>query len=259
MLLSELLNTLEEISKDNGISVPYIVGGLPRDRAFGFVDDVKDVDITTGDEGSIKLAVAASKVFKDASFGIHNDKHSSIDFKNIRVDFSSNFILPGIQEELVKLGVKDISNMHLELYSRDFTVNTLLQPMDLSKEILDLTGLGLSDVHNKILRTPINPEMTIGHDPKRILRAIKLSIKYDLEIEEDLKKAIVKYRGGLADMSIGYIKKQINQMLKIDVDKTIDLLTGFQLLPLIPISKLMMLETAKKQMVQHILDGAKFK
>ena len=35
MHLEELLNSLSRLAKENDISEPYIVGGLPRDKVFG--------------------------------------------------------------------------------------------------------------------------------------------------------------------------------------------------------------------------------
>jgi len=256
MLLNELLRTLERLAKESDVSAPYIVGGLPRDRLIGVpARAVKDIDVTTGDSGSLALAMAANHEWPDANFKMHDDGHSSLIFKNIQVDFSNNFKVPGITAELKKIGINEPSDIQKELFSRDFTINTLLQPMDLTKDPLDLTGKGIEDIRNKLIRTPINPELTIGYDPRRILRAIKLAIKFNFEIDPELEKALLKYRGSVKSISLNHIKKQINEMLKMNSKKTIDLLSKYKLLPIIPLSKLMQLEIVKNKMVQHILDA----
>jgi tRNA nucleotidyltransferase (CCA-adding enzyme) len=246
---------MDRISQENRISEPYIVGGLPRDKMFGVPHNVKDVDITTGDNGSFALAMAASREWQDARFRSYDDGHSSIDFKNIRLDFSNNFQLPGIEEALKKIGIKNPSNMQTELYSRDFTINTLLQPMDLSKDPVDKTGFALDDIKNKVLRTPVDPELTIGYDARRILRAVKLSLQFDLTIEPNLTDAMVKYRGGIKELPMAHVKKQVNQMLGIDTKKALDMLAKYKLLPIIPLSRLMTTEIAKNRMVQHLLEN----
>lgn len=255
MRISELLNILSQIAKDNEISIPYIVGGLPRDKAFGFIHEIKDIDITTGDKNSFLLAILASKNFPDVNFKIYDDKHSSLNFKNITVDFSNNFRLPRIKEYLKKSGIKNPTDLQEEIYSRDFTINTLLQPMILTEDPLDITGFGLRDIKNKILRTPVNPELTIGYDPRRILRALKLTLKFNLKIANDLEKALIKYRGGLTDISFNSIKKQVNEILKINSRQAIDLLSKYKLLPIIPLSRMLNLELTKNHMVQHLLEG----
>lgn len=249
MKISELLQTLENIADENGISKPYIVGGLPRDKVFGIIENVKDIDITTGDKGSFTLAMYASKMWPEVNFRSYDDGHSSLDFKNIRADFSNNFNLPNIEELL-----KNPSELEKEVFSRDFTINTLLQPMDLSKEVLDITKKGLDDIKNRILRTPVNPEYTIGYDARRILRAVKLMVKFDLTPEPELEKAILKFRGNISELPMNHVKKQINQMLDINSKKALDLLVKYKLLPIIPLSRMMTLELAKNRMVQNLLD-----
>jgi tRNA nucleotidyltransferase/poly(A) polymerase len=256
MLLAELLAKLENLAKDNNISEPYIVGGLPRDVAIGMpISEAKDIDITTGDNGSMSLSILASNIWPEANFKAYSDKHSSLNMKNIRLDFSNNFVIPNIEEELKKIGIEKPTSLQKEVYSRDFTINTLLQPMDLSKSPLDLTGMAIIDIKNKTLRTPIDPDLTIGHDSRRILRAIKMAIRFDFSIDEKLKQSILKYRGGVGSLPINYIKKQINQMLEMDSKKTIELLSECKLLPIIPLSKMMITEISKNKMIQHLIDG----
>ena len=257
MRLEELLSSLARLAQEGGLSEPYIVGGFSRDRAFGLsTDQVQDIDLTTGDDSSFGLSMGANREWPTAHFRSYDDGHSSLGFDNIRVDFSNNFVLPGIDVELKKLGVEKPTQLQREVFSRDFTINTLLQPLDLSKEPLDLTGRGLQDVKEKRLSTPVNPELTIGYDPRRILRALKLSMKFGLEIDDKLKAAMIKYRGALRNMSLARIRKQVNQMLKMDPKKAILLLSEYKLLPIIPLSKMMAMELARHRMVQHLVDHA---
>jgi tRNA nucleotidyltransferase/poly(A) polymerase len=255
MRLSELLQTLDKTAEDYDLSTPYIVGGLPRDKAFDAVSTIKDIDITTGDKDCFALAMSASRVWPDAHFRSYDDGHSSIDFKNIRLDFSNNFNLPNINDVLKDMGIKTPSELEKEMYSRDFTINTLLQPMNLEREPLDITGKALEDIRNKILRTPVDPKYTIGYDPRRILRAVKMIMKFDLTPEPDLEEALVRFRGGLSELPINHIKKQVNQMLDMDSKRALDLLIKYKLLPIIPLSRMMTLELAKNRMVQHLLEG----
>lgn len=254
MKLSVLLNKLGEIAKENEIAEPFIVGGLPRDRIFGLPNNIKDIDITTGDRDSTTLALAANREWPNTHFKIFNDGHASLQFRNTQLDFSNNFVLPGIDEELERLG-ETSTPLKKEMFSRDFTINTLLQPLDLRKDVIDITKLGIEDIKNKILRTPVNPEYTIGYDPRRILRGIKLALKYNLEIMPELKDAMVKYRGGIIDIPVNQVKKQINQMLEINTEKAMKLLTEYKLLPILPLSKLLSQEIVKNKMVQHLFDG----
>ena len=100
MQLSELLSTISDLAKEHNVSQPYIVGGLPRDKLLGRVSKIKDIDLTVGDSGSAQLALIVSKQFPDAHFKYYKDGHASLEFKNIKIDFSNNFNVPDIEKEL---------------------------------------------------------------------------------------------------------------------------------------------------------------
>lgn len=256
MELTELLSTIKMLAKNQGLSEPYIVGGYPRDKAFGFsISEVSDIDLTTGDSGSINLALQASKQWPTAHYRAYDDGHISLSFKNIQIDFSNNFNLPNIEEILNKNGIDNPTELEKEMYSRDFTINCLLQPLNLSQDVIDPIGVGKDDISAKLLRTPIDSKLTIGHDPRRILRALKLSLRFGLSMDDELKEAIYLYKSLIKDLPFANIKKQVNQMLKMDSKKTINLLAEYELLPILPLSKMMIFELTKNHMVQHILDG----
>lgn len=256
MHINKLLKIIQKLAQENDLSTPYIVGGLPRDKIMGLTaKEVKDIDITTGDTGSFSLAALCKKEWPEANFKAYSDKHSSLRFSNITIDFSSNFKALKIKSILEKMKIKDITDLKEELYSRDFTINTLLQPFDISKEPLDLTHMGLKDIQKGLIRTPINPKITIKSDPKRILRAVKLMIKFNMKMVPSLEETIIKYRGLLKDLPLNHIKVQINNMLKFDTKKTIELLSKYKLLPLVPLSKMMTVELAKNHMVQYLFDN----
>jgi hypothetical protein len=77
--------------------------------SLNYVKYIKDIDVTTGDEHSLGLSIAAGDFWKDAHFKIFDDGHSSLVFKNITIDFSNNFNLPGIEEELIYLDLQKSS------------------------------------------------------------------------------------------------------------------------------------------------------
>jgi len=248
MKLDELLSIIEKTAADNGINKPMLVGGVPRDRLIGLVDkksEIRDVDITTGNKDSLKLAILLNKKLEGSRYTVFDDGHVSVDIQGLHFDFSSNFVALGVKEELAKKGKENPSAMELELFSRDFTMNTLLETLNF-ETMCDLTGEGISDIKMKIIRCPINPEITIGVDPRRILRAIKFSIKFGFGIEDSLKTAMLNNHRKISELPKKFVSDKATEIALLDADKGIDMLIEYKLLPLIPLSK-----TLSDILIQH--------
>jgi tRNA nucleotidyltransferase (CCA-adding enzyme) len=67
---------------------------------------------------------------------------------------------------------------------RDATINALFYNLH-TQEVEDFTQKGLSDLRNKIIRTPLEAYQTFKDDPLRVLRLIRFASKYDFEIESN--------------------------------------------------------------------------
>ena len=72
---------------------------------------------------------------------------------------------------------------------RDATVNALFYNLNDSK-LEDLTGRGLEDMRNKLVRTPLPPYQTFKDDPLRVLRLIRFASRLGYHIDEDTANAM---------------------------------------------------------------------
>ncbi len=81
---------------------------------------------------------------------------------------------------------------------RDFTVNALFYDSEKS-QILDMVD-GLKDIDAKILRVIGDPDLRFREDPVRMLRAVRLSVKLNFEIEESAKDAIFRLGSLLSEV-----------------------------------------------------------
>ena len=83
------------------------------------------------------------------------------------------------------------STLNEDQKRRDFTINALAVSLNNKNfgDILDPFN-GIKDLKNKILRTPLDPNITYSDDPLRMLRAIRFAAQLDFTIDENSLQAI---------------------------------------------------------------------
>jgi tRNA nucleotidyltransferase (CCA-adding enzyme) len=236
--IKDVLLEVKRLAKDNGLSEPYIVGGLPRDKILNRINKVEDIDLTAGDESIHKLAELTSQHFKVNPIRFP-DGHYQLYINKVKYDFSSNYNSPDALYFLNKAGIKDPSSMLLELFSRDFTCNTLIIPLALRK-IIDPTGLALDDIKNKVIRTPLPPRITLRDDPKRVVRVIYLAAKLGFTVEKDIITWVKSHHEQIKkEVSVGFAKRKLADATRADVRKTIQLMTEMDLWNVIGIPRIL--------------------
>lgn len=239
MGVKETLFKIKELAKDNGLSEPYIVGGLPRDKILNRARKIEDVDLTSGDESIHQLAELAANEFKVRPMRFP-DGHYQLYVDGLKFDFSSNYNSPDAKYFLERAGVKKPTEMQLELFSRDFTCNTLILPLTLRK-IVDPTGLALDDIKKKQIRTPLPPRITLRDDTKRVIRAIYLAAKLGFTVEPDIIKWARTHHDKIREeVSQGFSKRKLADATRADADKTIDLMSQMDLWNVVGVPKVLM-------------------
>lgn len=233
MTLDDLLIYIDDYSKANDYKI-FIVGGAVRDH-FLFPNSVpSDLDLTSGNKKIYKLGYDLSKKFPGVDYLLHDDGHAALVFENFRIDFSNNFTSRSVYNWLIKRE-KNISSLKHEMFSRDFTMNTLL--MDLKRTTIWDMADGIRDINAKIIRCPVHPLITLLDDPKRMLRAVKYSIKFGFVINEAEEKVIKKYASKVRDLPINYVKKIVGEILELNQEEGIKKLYELNLLKNIPLTK----------------------
>ena len=216
----------------------YVVGGFVRDKILGI--ESKDIDFT--------FVLPDKFMEESASFGFtfmesymrslgyeiflmtpeaftirakfpktHKNAGTVADFVMARKEIG---YFEGTRMPILKLGsLKD------DLIRRDFTLNALCEDED--GNLIDLFN-GVEDLNNKILRTPLDPKVTMMDDPLRILRAFRLSITKGFSIHQDIilavknnKEFITKFK---TVISKERIREELQKMFKYDTIKSLILL-----------------------------------
>ncbi|MDC0872266.1 HD domain-containing protein [Flavobacteriaceae bacterium] len=190
----------------------YVIGGFVRDHLLGR-GQKKDIDIVALGSG-IELAQAVQKklkgakpvqVFKTYGTAMIQWKEMDIEFVGARKESYSE---SSRNPEVVPGTLEDDQNR------RDFTINALavsLNKNDFGK-LLDPFN-GISDLKTKILKTPLDPDITYSDDPLRMLRAIRFASQLDFKIEEDSLAAISKNAARIEIISKERIVDEITKIL----------------------------------------------
>jgi len=239
MKLRELLQHMQEVQQKIGSSVPYICGGVPRDKFMERLDNVADIDITTGDKTvdylSQEFAIELRKKYS-LTRKTMEDGHSTIFIGNLKIDFSSNFIAPNIDDYLAKVGIDQPTSMQKEMFSRDFTCNALLLTIDL-KKILDPTQRGFNDIKNKMIMTCLAPEVTLTANRNRVIRSIYLACKLGFDIDPLIIDFVSKNPQSVKMSTQKVMHEKLNQAFSKDPDKASELLTKMNLWQYVPITE----------------------
>lgn len=230
--IRQILSSLDDVAKANKVSQPYIVGGIPRDKYLGKAEQFNDIDITTGDETIHTLAMAFASKFNINDLKTFADGHSQLSVGGMKIDFSSNYRAPNIENDMKKVGVPP-NNMIAELMSRDFTCNMLLLTMDL-KTIEDPTGLAIPDLNKKLIKTCLAPGRTLTNDPKRVVRILYLAAKLDFDVDNEIIDWVHAHPETIADVKPKYLSDKLQQSLNFNKEKTVELLDKMRLWPYVP-------------------------
>jgi len=188
----------------------FVIGGFVRDQLLGRAS--KDVDIVTSGDG-IELAtkvaellkvkkVSVFKTFGTAMF-MHHDWQ--IEFVGARKEsYSSDSRNPQVMPGTIK----DDQDR------RDFTINALaisLQKDDFGQLIDPFNGV--EDLNLKIIRTPLNPDITFTDDPLRMMRAIRFAAQLNFQILPETLEAITRNASRISIITMERISDELNKIV----------------------------------------------
>lgn len=213
-LNNKIFEVISRASQELNIE-SYVIGGFVRDYLLEreFKKDIDVVAIGSGIELALKVSEILPKkpkvqVFKTYGTAMLRFEDTEIEFVGARKE-SYHF---ESRNPVVENGtLEDDQNR------RDFTINALAISLNKNNygDLLDPFN-GLEDLKNKIIKTPLDPDITFSDDPLRMLRGIRFANQLRFEIEEKSLQSIAKNKDRINIITGERIVDELNKILSTD-------------------------------------------
>ena len=190
----------------------YVIGGFVRDY-FLKRNTPKDIDIVAIGSGiSLAQKVAHKlkgkpKVVTFKNFGTAMIKHQGLELEFVgarRESYQKNSRKPIVEN----------GSLEDDQKRRDFTINALAIGLNATNwgQLLDPFN-GIADLNKRILRTPLEPNITYSDDPLRMMRAIRFATQLNFEITLGSLRAISENRERITIISNERIIAEVHKIL----------------------------------------------
>lgn len=201
----------------------YLVGGFVRDLLLG-KEESKDLDLVVVGSGIAfakafdeKMNAVGSLVefpdFDTARYIIDDGKEAPlvIEFAGARVEkYDSESRKPKVMG----------ATLEADLARRDFTVNAMaIEARTMTKNTKISTAVivdpfhGQQDIKDKVLRTPLDPDITFSEDPLRMLRAFRFAAQLGFSIDRQAIESIHRNRARIKIVSGERVQEEILKLL----------------------------------------------
>ena len=189
----------------------YVIGGWVRDQILH--RHSKDIDIVVVGSGITLAQAVAARLGKGAhlsifkTYGTAQVKHHDIELEFVGARRES------YRHESRNPIVED-GTLEEDQNRRDFTINALAICLNKNRygEMLDPFD-GIGDIQQKLIRTPLNPDITFSDDPLRMMRAIRFATQLDFNIFPETFNAISRNRERINIITKERIVDELNKIM----------------------------------------------
>lgn len=189
----------------------FVIGGFVRDLVLKRT--CKDIDFVCASSGIALAEATAAKISENLkvatfkNFGTAMFKYGEYDIEFVGARKES------YRSESRKPVVED-GTISDDQHRRDFTINAMAISMgkDNFGDLIDPFD-GLQDLKRKLIRTPLDPDITFSDDPLRMMRAIRFAAQLNFDITPDTFDAIIKNKDRIHIVSMERISDELNKII----------------------------------------------
>ena len=190
----------------------FVVGGYVRD--IFLKRSSKDIDIVVVGSG-IELAQKIGHRLKTNVTIFKNFGTAMIKYDGLEIEFV------GARKESYRSDsrkpIVETGTLEDDQKRRDFTINAMAVHLTKNNfgELVDPFN-GVQDLNDKLLRTPLDPDITFSDDPLRMMRAIRFASQLHFTIDKSALKAINKNAKRISIVSAERISEELNKIISSD-------------------------------------------
>lgn len=185
----------------------YLVGGPVRDLLLRRPHVDLDLSTDATPEQTLALVRPLSKTqwLQGMRFGTVG---AQIDGVHLEI---TTFRTERYEPESRHPEVEFASDVEVDLSRRDFTINAMAIRLP-ERDAIDPFS-GVDDLKRKLIRTPIDPDVSFSDDPLRMLRAFRFSSQLEFEVDAPVLDSITRLKDQLKTVSSERIADELSKLL----------------------------------------------
>lgn len=212
-LRQPVIKLIAQTAQEENLEV-FLIGGYVRDLFLK--RPVKDIDIMVLGSGILFAQKVAARLGAEKhvhifeNFGTAMIRHDAYEIEFVGARKES------YRKDSRKPLVED-GSLSDDQNRRDFTINAMAVSLSKSRfgELLDPFN-GMNDLQQKIIRTPLDPDITFSDDPLRMMRAVRFSAQLGFSLHPDVFTSIRSRAERINIVSRERVSDELNKIILSD-------------------------------------------
>ena len=210
LLSADIFHQIGSTADELGVEC-YVVGGYVRDLFLQRPST--DIDCVVVGSGIAVAKALSQRLGKGAHVSIfRNFGTAQVKYKGMEVEFV------GARKESYshnsRKPIVEDGTLQDDLDRRDFTINALAVCLNHARfgELVDRFQ-GLLDMEDRIIATPLDPDITFSDDPLRMMRCIRFATQLNFQIEDETQEALSRNAERIKIISQERIIDELNKIM----------------------------------------------
>ena len=189
----------------------YVVGGYVRD--IFLQRPSKDIDVVVVGSGIAMAEALGRRLGKGAHVSVFkNFGTAQLKYRGTEVEFV------GARKESYshdsRKPIVEDGTLEDDQNRRDFTINALAVCLNKVRygELVDPFD-GMGDLKERVIRTPLDPDVTFSDDPLRMMRCIRFATQLNFYIDDETFEALGRNRERISIISRERIADELNKII----------------------------------------------